>query len=253
MIEIWITIFMVLASLSFIFYLLLWRRKIDRAKKIEEIPFYLTLLFIASIFIFIAEFDYVKEDGWFTSIRRSIFTVVSMSTTTGYGVLPERNWPIFTIPVLTLLMFAGGCIGSTAGGMKVQRFLVLIRALQHNIVKGFRPHEYKRIKVNGKIVQEGSIYQTILFIATFFVLAFISMLVVAVLESRNGIDLETAYGAALATLTNVGPGFGEVGIWGNFSGLTAPTKLFLCIMMIIGRLEIFAFLALFSVTTWKRF
>lgn len=253
MIEIWLTFFMLSAAISFIFYLMIWRRKFERMREIEEVPFYLGILAFGVVFILVAEYSYVHEDGTLAWIRRSIFTVVSISTTTGYAVVPERDWPAFDIPLLSILMVAGGCIGSTAGGMKVQRILMLARALRQNVVKGFRPHEYSRLKVNGKIVKDGALYQTVLFVAVFFAFVFLATLVVAVLEIQQGIDLETAYGAALTTLSNVGPGFGEVGIWGNFSHLTPITKLFLSFLMVLGRLEIFAFLALFSPTTWKRF
>ncbi len=253
MIESWLTLFMALASLSFIFYIMLWNRNFKRARQIEEIPLYIAILAVGFFFILYAEYSHSHEDGALAWVRRSLFMVVSISTTTGFAVVPERDWPAFDIPILAILMVIGGCMGSTAGGMKVNRILVLFRAAKANIVKGFRPHEFSRLKVNGKIVQEDSIYQTILFIASFFTILFVATLLVTMFELHNEIDLETAFGAALTTLSNVGPGFGEVGIWGDFSHLTSPTKLLLSFLMVLGRLEIFALLALFSRRTWKRF
>jgi len=259
LIESWITLFMILPSLSFIMYIIAWHRlrgatrKFEKNRKIEEIPIYLCFLALIWLLMTRADAACIPEDGVFTWLRRALFTVVSLSTTTGYGVLPERSWPTYCVPLLTLLMLVGGCIGSTAGGMKVYRFIVLARALRQNIVKAFRPHEYSRVRVNEKIVKEDVLYQTILYIAAFLCILFLSTLIVALLEEGNGIDLETAYGAAIGTLCNVGPGFGEVGLWGNFGSLSAGTKFFLSFLMVLGRLEIFALLALLSPKTWKRF
>jgi len=125
MIEIWLTFFMLSAAISFIFYLMIWRRNFARMRQIEEVPWYLLLLALGVAFIMAAEYAYAEQEGVFTWIRRSIFTVVSISTTTGYTVIPEREWPVFTVPLMSILMIAGGCIGSTAGGMKVQRVFFL--------------------------------------------------------------------------------------------------------------------------------
>jgi len=125
--------------------------------------------------------------------------------------------------------------------------------MKQAIIKAFRPHQYISLRVNGRPIDKKSEGLIILFIALNFALLIFSTFVVAVLEHRQEIDFETAFGAAIATLSNIGPGFGEVGMWGNFSHLHAETKIFLSFLMILGRLELFTLLALFAPGTWKKF
>ena len=136
MIETWLTLFMMLSSLSFIFYLILldggfkqphkeWK---DKIKKAEEIGVYLLILLFGLVFILMAEYQYLEGGEYLAWIRRSLFMVVSLSTTTGYCVIPERDWPVYDIPILSILMIIGGCAGSTAGGMKVNRMMLLLQA-----------------------------------------------------------------------------------------------------------------------------
>lgn len=253
MIESWITLFMVLASLSFVFYLVLIKRNFDKARQIEEIPRYFLILLFGAAVIMVADYSYVEDGNYLRWIRRSVFTAVSLSTTTGYGLIPERDWPVYTIPAISLIMIIGGCSGSTAGGMKVSRLIILWRALKQALIKAFRPHQFVNLKVNGRSLDQDAVGLIILFTALNLSLLLVSLFVVAVLEHRNGIDFVTSYGASIACLSNIGPGFGDVGLWGNFSSLHDSTKLFLSLLMILGRLELFTLLVLFTPSTWQRF
>ena len=253
LIECWLILFMMLAAFSFVFYLILWRKKYDKALKMEEILIYVLIVLVGFFVMLFAEFPYIEGNDYGTWIRRSLFMTVSISTTTGYGLVPEREWPVFIIPALTILMLIGGCSGSTAGGMKVSRMIALWRITKQSLTKAFRPHQYMAQKVNGKTLTPDAANLIILFIALNFSILFLSATVVAIFEHRSEIDFETAFSAAVTCMSNVGPGFGEIGFWGNFSNLNGGTKIFLSLIMVLGRLELFTLLALLSPNTWKRF
>lgn len=253
MIEIWLTIFMILSSLSFVFYLVIIRGNFRKARHMEEIPAYFILLAVGTLFLLFAEFSYLEQGDYLTWLRRSLFMVVSISTSTGYGLLEEREWPVYVTLLLTMLMLIGGCAGSTTGGIKMSRMILFWRKIKETMIKAFRPQKFVSQKINGTHLDEDAIEFIILFIALNLVLLICSTFLISLLEFKNEINFLTAFGAALATIANTGPGFGEVGLWGNFSGLTAPTKLFLSFLMILGRLELFTLLALLTPSTWRKF
>ncbi len=252
-IECWITLFMIVASFSFVFYLVILRGNFSKARQIEEIPVYVGVLLFGLMIILFAEYNYIEDGNYVRWIRQSFFMVVSLSTTTGFGLIPERDWPVYIIPGITLIMIIGGCAGSTAGGMKVSRVIILWRSVKQALIKAFRPHQYISLKVNGAPLDKNAESLIILFVALNLSLLFLSTFVVAFLEHREAIDFETAFGASVSSISNIGPGFGEVGLWGNFAHLNPETKIFLSFLMILGRLELFTLLALFTPGTWKKF
>lgn len=253
LIEIWLTLFMVAASFSFVFYLVLWKGNYKKALEKEEVFIYLLVLLFGFLNILFAEFPYIEDGNYLRWIRRSLFMTASLSTTTGYGLIPERDWPVFIIPALSIIMMIGGCSGSTAGGIKVSRIIIFWRVLIQALIKAFRPNKYVSIKVNGRPMKPEAVELIILFVALFLVILIFSTYIVAVLENHNGIDLQAAFGAVVACISSIGPGFGEVGIWGNYAHMHDTTKYFLSFLMILGRLELFTLLALFTPATWRRF
>ena len=142
-------------------------------------------------------------------------------------------------------MILGGCSGSTSGGLKVSRVLVMLRTARFEIVKAFRPHKVFKMQVNGNSIDPEARLQTVIFVCLYCFLLFVSALIVGMLEFMSDIDFITAMGAALATLFNIGPGFGDVGPTSNFAHLLPVTKVFLSLLMILGRLELYAVLVLF--------
>ena len=150
-------------------------------------------------------------------------------------------------------MLVGGCAGSTAGGMKVSRLILLVRAAWQEVVKAFRPKQVLGMKVNDNSIDDEARAQTVLFVALFGLISLVSMVVVAVVEMTQGIDFNTTVSAVLATFGNIGPGYGEVGPTDNYGHFQPVTQLFLSLLMIMGRLELYAVLVLFVPTVWKKY
>ena len=186
-------------------------------------------------------------------MRGALFTVVSIGSSTGYGTVDFELWPVGTHFIILGLMLMGGCAGSTAGGAKVSRIMLLVRSVHQEIVQAFRPHQVFRLQVNGNPINDQGRAQTVLFIALFWFIAIVSMMVVAVLETAHVVDFETTVASVLTTLSNIGPGFGEVGPANTFSHFQQPTLVYFALLMVMGRLEIFAFLVLFVPAAWKKF
>ena len=155
--------------------------------------------------------------------------------------------------VLIAIMLVGGCAGSTSGGMKVSRLILLVRSASQEIVRAFRPNQILRMQVNGNPIDDTARAQTVLFVALFSLIAMVSMVVVAVIESAYGVDFETSVAMVLATFGNIGPGFGQVGPTDNFAHLQPITHLFLSLLMVLGRLELYAVLVLFVPAVWRKY
>ncbi|MDQ8189655.1 TrkH family potassium uptake protein [Roseibacillus persicicus] len=251
-IEMWLTLFMLLGSISFLVYVVIIQRNWKRLRNEEEGKWYLILIVLSVIGI--VAIKYVlggRELG--ESFRGAIFTVVSIVSSTGYGTADFEQWPVGTHFIILGLMLMGGCAGSTAGGAKVSRVILLVRSVHQEIIQAFRPHQVFRLHVNGNSINDQSRAQTVLFVALFWFIAIVSMMVVAILETAHGVDFETTVAAVLTTLSNIGPGFGDVGPTDNFSHLRQPTQIYLALLMVMGRLEIFAFLVLFVPAAWRKF
>ena len=150
-------------------------------------------------------------------------------------------------------MVIGGCSGSTAGGMKVSRLVVFLKASAHEIIRAFRPNQIFRLVVNGNPIDGEARARTTSFVALYLLIIAVGAVVVGIFEAGHGIKLETCLAAVLATLSNIGPGFGDLGPTDNFSGLREPTQVFLAGLMILGRLELFAILVLFVPAAWRRY
>lgn len=251
-IEMWLVLFMIIGSISFLIYVVILRRNWKRLKSEEEAKWYLGIIAMAIVFIVAIKHLLVGGDLG-ESTRGAIFTVVSIISSTGYGTVDFETWPVGTHFIILGLMMVGGCAGSTAGGVKVSRIILLVRAIYQEIVQAFRPNQVFRMQVNGNPITDGSRSQTILFISLYFFVAFVSMTVTAVMETANGVDFETIVSAVLTSLSNIGPGYGAIGPTENFSGFRDPTLVYFSLLMVMGRLELFAFLVLFVPAAWKKF
>lgn len=252
LIELWLSLFMVICSVSFLVWVVLIRRRWNRFFKEEEGKIFVASCLLVSV-ICAAGVASFQQIGFFEAIRYTWFMVVSIASTTGFSIVDYTEWPAFTLILLAAIMFMGGCSGSTSGGLKVSRLLVFIKTSRFEIVKAFRPHKVFRMQVNGNFIGAEARSQTVVFIALYTFIFIVSCFVVALLEMNNGIDMLTAFGCVVATLVNIGPGFGDVGPSDNFSHLLPATKVFLSLMMIIGRLELYAILVLFVPSLWKKY
>lgn len=251
-IEMWLVLFMLLGSISFLIYVVIINKNWKRLRSEEEAKWYLILL--AGAIVLIVGIKYMLGGTEvLAALRGAIFTVVSIASSTGFGTVDFEGWPVGAHFIVLGLMLMGGCAGSTAGGAKVSRIMLLVRSVHQEIIQAFRPHQVFRLQVNGNPINDQGRSQTILFVALFWFIAIVSMMVVAILETAHGVDFETTVSAVLTTLSNIGPGFGDVGPTENFGHMRQPTLIYLALLMVMGRLEIFAFLVLFAPAAWRKF
>lgn len=253
-IEIWLTLFMFLSAIGFMFYIFLVNRRWSRVRAEEEARYYLFLIVGVSLLItgnlILAGNDAAGPDH-LTTLRQVFFNVASISSTTGFALTDFDEWPLFSKMLLLLLMLIGGCAGSTAGGLKMNRIILYLKISVRELVRSFRPNQVFRIRLNG-VASEEHVFVTMTFIiALGFVMAGFAVLVVSALEPA--LDFLSVVGAVFGTLWNVGPGFGMVGPTDNFSGLNSVTLMVLSFLMILGRLEFFALLVLFVPSLWRKY
>ena len=242
-----ITVFMILAGTNFTLHYIALHGNISKVWKNDEYRAYIYL--IAAVTIIIAVSLILKRNMSFEeSFRESIFQTVSIITTTGYITADYLIWPGLLWLILFLMMFVGGCAGSTGGGIKVMRQLLLFKNSWIELKRLLHPNAIIPVKMNGKGVSQDIIFKVMAFFLIYIIIfAFGTMFM-----SLFGLDFETSIGATIATLGNIGPGLGDVGPVGNYAAIPAPGKWFLSFLMIIGRLELFTVLVLLSPAFWKR-
>jgi trk system potassium uptake protein len=250
-IELWLTLFMCIGGVSFMLMAWLFRRRWERWEKDEETRFYLLLLLIGGIIIAV-DLVLMQENMLLgEALRSAFFQVVSIMTTTGYATADFDAWPPFSKVLLLILMFVGGCAGSTSGGIKVSRLVLFFKIVRTEIIAAFRPNQVIAVHINGNQVDEELKVQTLFFLALAAALSGMGTLLIALLEPT--LDVTSSFSAVVATLFNIGPGFGMVGPTQNFGGLGSVTKIFLSLFMILGRLEFFAVLVLFVPSLWRKY
>lgn len=252
LIELWLSIFMIICSVSFLVWVVLLRRKWKRLRSEEEGKWFFLLCFVSALMIAIGV-EMQTGNGFWHALRDAWFIVVSIASTSGFGTVDYELWPTYGLIILGILMFIGGCSGSTAGGIKVSRLLVFLRTCRFEVVKAFRPNKVFPMQVNGNVLDPNTRSQTVVFIALYGMIVVASTLVVGLLEVTQGIDMVTCVGSVLATLSNIGPGFGEVGPTKNFAHLMPATKVYLSLLMILGRLELYVILCLFVPSLWRKY
>lgn len=244
------TIAMAAFGVNFNFYfLLMYKKNKKEAIRIEEVLLYVLILLGASLLIAgNLVFSGVTSKP-LQAFHEASFHASSIMTTTGYATVDMNTWPAFSKVIISFLMIIGACAGSTGGGLKVSRLLILFKSMFRECQKVLHPAAVKRIHMDGKVVDENVIYSTGVYLFIYLVLILGSVLLIS-LEGRNW---DETISAVLATFNNIGPGFGEFGSMGNYAGLTHFSKLVLSADMLIGRLEIFPILLLFSRQTWRKF
>lgn len=241
-----IGIFMILFGMNFnVFYFLLIRRFVQAFKN-EEILCYLGVIAVA---VGCIAWNIRGLYGTFAeAFRFSFFQVSSIITTTGYATADFTAWPVFSQGILVLLMFIGGCAGSTAGGLKVIRITILWKTAARMVKKTLNPRSVVSVKNDGKMIEQNVVSGVGGYFIVYMLIFAASVLVVCL----NGKDMVTSVTAVAATLNNVGPGLGTVGPNGNFADFSLLSKLVMSFDMLAGRLELFPILMLFSPGTWKK-
>ena len=240
------TVFMILFGINFSCYYLLILRQFGSVFKDEELRVYVGIILVSIVLIVLdvrSMYPTMEE-----TVRHSAFQVGSIITTTGYSTVDFDQWPSFSKTILLLLMVSGACAGSTGGGMKVARILLLFKGLRRNIRQMLNPRKVEVVRNNGAVVDEKILANTNAYLAAYVIIIFAVFLVI----SLDGFSAGTNFSAVLCTFNNIGPGLEAVGPMCNFAGYSDLSKLVLTWAMLAGRLEIFPILILFSRNTWKR-
>lgn len=241
-----ITVFMILFGVNFNAYYLLYRRKWKDALSSSEVRTYLLVIFLATTLIALnirGMFGTVSE-----TVRHSSFQVASVITTTGYSTVDFDLWPAFSKTILVLLMFMGACAGSTGGGMKVSRIMILAKTVIKELDYIVHPRNVRRITMDGKKIDHTVVRSVNVFCVAYVLIMAVSTLIL----SLENLDMTTNFTAVIATLNNIGPGLEKVGPAQNFGLFSNLSKCVLIFDMLAGRLELFPMLILLSPNTWKK-
>ncbi len=243
-----ITVFMFLAGVNFSLHYLAMTGRIKAYARDDEFRFYVGVMIAGSALVLLALFMADAVETVPGAIRDAVFQVVSIGTTTGYGTTDYVLWPPLTHAVLLLLMCTGGCAGSTGGGIKMMRVLLLLKHAHVEMKKLLHPRAVYTLWFNERSLP-ASLPTRVLGFFQLFMLVFVFGVLILTLAGR---DLVTAVGATAATLGNIGPGLGDVGPTSNFAFMTGFEKWILTMLMLIGRLELYTVLVLFLPSTWRK-
>jgi len=241
-----VTIFMVLFGVNFGLYYLMLQRSYRKIVKNEELRFYIGILVASTavITLFIAK----SYDGVQNSIRHAAFQVASIMTTTGYATTDFDRWPEVCRALLIILMIVGASAGSTGGGIKCSRVLILFKTMKQEVKKILHPNTVSNIRVDGELIMPETVRQTFVFLGLYASIALFSVLLI----SLDGFSLETNMSAVMACINNIGPGLSMVGPMGNYSQFSNASKIVLTLNMLLGRLEIFPLVIMVFPSIWKR-
>ena len=242
-----VTVFMILFGVNFNAYFLLLMRKFRRAAASEEVRGYFVVIAVA-VGIITANI-YSMYNSFGEALRQAAFQVGSIITTTGFATVDFNLWPTIPKTILVLLMFIGACAGSTGGGIKVSRVVLLFRSLTKELSQSLHPNQIRKIHFEGRAVDHVVLRSVNVFMAAYILIFAISVLLIGI----DNYDLVTNLTAVAATLNNIGPGLELVGPAQNFGLFSNFSKLVLTFDMLAGRLELFPLLLLFYRGTWKRF
>ena len=246
-VEIIVTVFMLIFSVNFTVYFLILCGKWKRALKSDELRFFLLLVLIAAGIITLNIYSN-HVDTFGTALRHAFFQVATIISTTGFASTDFNLWPELSRWILVLLMFVGACAGSTGGGIKCARILLMFKSLRREIRQAIHPRSVYVVKLDDQVVEEPVLQKAHVFFAAYLLILASGILLVSI----DNFSFTTTFTAVVACLSNIGPGLDMVGPMGNFSIFSNLSKLVLSLCMIIGRLEVFPVLILFSRNAWKR-
>ena len=264
-IDVIVIVFMVLAGINFGLYYLLIRRRWRNIWTDTELRVYLSAVAITSVIVCsglvgralwtISDSSGgepgIVEASVVESARYGVFQLVSIHTGTGFCTADYNHWDFLPKAVLVMLMFVGASSGSTCGGIKVFRFIILFKILWVEIERIFRPNVVRTIKVGKSPVDSDLRQSTLAYILGVFLLFGIGTVGLMLLEADKQIDVTTAATASAATLNNIGPGLARVGATENYAWFSAPSKILMSLLMVLGRLEVFAIIVLFNPRFWR--
>ena len=241
-----VTTFMILSGINYTFYFCILSRRIKDAFRIEEVRWYLFLIFasVGMITYNIRPLYANTRDA----LRNAFFQVGAIITTTGYSTADFDMWPALSQTILVTLMFVGACAGSTGGGMKVSRLVILFKTIRKELSLIIHPREIRKIRMDGHVVEHSTLRSTNVFLVIYFILLMLSTLII----SLDEFDFTTNFTAVVSCLNNIGPGLNRVGPAQNFSIFSPLSKVVLIFDMLAGRLELFPLMILFMPSTWRK-
>ncbi len=242
-----IAVFMMLFGINFSFYILLIARKFKQAFKMEELYFYLGFIAVSTVIIGINIMPLYNNDPG-DSFHQSFFYVSSIITTTGFGIGDVNHWPMLSKAIILVITFTGAMAGSTGGGFKISRIIILAKEVKKELSMLIHPRNVRTIKMDGKSIDHNVTRNTSVYLVVYLAVFVGSCLLIAI----EGRDMQTTFTSVAATLNNTGPGFGAVGPVGNYADFSVFSKLVLTFDMIAGRLELFPIILLMTPAAWKK-
>ena len=246
LIEWIIAVFMMLFGVNFAVYYHLLHREMDAIRHNEELWTFVGFIVLATLGVTLTILP--QYDGFFTALRTAFFQVNSIVSTTGFVTANFNVWPLFARAILLLLLCLGACAGSTAGGFKQSRVILLVKTAYRDLRHTLQPRKVAVVRIEGKPVAESTLSQVGVYLFLWLILGVVG----TILLTFETTDLVTAMTASLTCLSNVGPGFNGVGPTENFAFFSAPAKLLLSFLMLAGRLEIYPVLLLFAPEIWRK-
>ena len=242
-----VTIFMILSGVNYTAYFCLLSKQFKEAFSIEEVRWYFIII-LSSVAIITWDIHSMYS-SLSETVRHAFFQVGSIITTSGFATTDFNLWPQLSKTVLVILMFVGACAGSTGGGIKVSRFIILFKAIRKELSMMIHPRMVKKIKMDGHPISHETMRSTNVFISVYFVILFVSVLLIGIDE----FDFTTNFTAVAATLNNIGPGLELVGPTQNFALFSPFSKCVLMFDMLAGRLELFPMLIVLMPSCWKKY
>lgn len=242
-----VAIFMIIFGVNFALYYQVLKGNVKNALKNEELKFYILIIVAAIAVISVNVYDFYNCN-FEETLRMSSFQVASIVTSTGYATTDFNLWPSLSKMIIVFLMLVGAMAGSTGGGVKTIRLVIMLKGIKREINKILHPKRIQSVKIDGKVVEEDTVSGVFLFIAAYTVIAIIAMLLISI----DGFDLITVSTSVITCLSNIGPGLALVGPTGNFSIYSGFSKLVLSFCMLAGRLEIYPMLILCSPSVWRK-
>lgn len=244
--QIVVTVFMLLFSINFNSYYLIGKGRWKEAFN-TEVKAFLIIVFSA-IALITANLCIVNQYTFWEALQHVAFSVSSVISTTGFATEDFNLWPTFSKTILVVLMFIGACAGSTGGGMKVSRWVMLSKGATHEVKRILHPKQVKKITMDKRVVEHEVVRSLNAYVIAYVLIFIISLLLI----SLDGYDMDTNFTAIAATINNVGPGLELVGPTGSFAFFSIPSKIVFIFDMLVGRLEVFPMLVLFAPKTWRK-
>lgn len=241
-----ITVFMILFGVNFNLFFLIILKEWKEALKNEELHMYLGIIAAAVAVISVNTFNLYGSLPH--AFRYASFQVASIITTTGFCTADYNYWPELSKTILLFLMMVGACAGSTGGGIKVSRLMILLKCIKQEVKRMLHPKAVTIVRINGKKIGKDTMQGVYMYFICYIFIMIASILLVSI----NNFDFATTFSAVLTTLNNIGPGISQVGPVDNFSQFSALSKIVFCMDMLLGRLEIFPYLLLLSPVLWRR-